>query len=86
MTAGAVRLHRDVEPYEERATMAQQKSIAFFPAGAFGPARNSIGIAQACRAVARRVVASAGLIVDQEFRSSSLPERSKLFSKLACIG
>ena len=29
--------------------MAVQKTIAFFPEGAFGPALNSVGIAQACR-------------------------------------
>ena len=29
--------------------MADRKTIAFFPEGAFGPALDSVGIAQACR-------------------------------------
>jgi MGT family glycosyltransferase len=36
--------------------MAQQKTIAFFPEGAFGPALNSVGIAQACRELGHRAV------------------------------
>jgi MGT family glycosyltransferase len=31
--------------------MSRQKTIAFFPEGAFGPALNSVGIAQACTAL-----------------------------------
>ena len=33
-----------------------QKTIAFFPEGAFGPALNSVGIAQACRDMGHRAV------------------------------
>ncbi len=36
--------------------MAVQKTIAFFPEGAFGPALNSVGIAQACRDLGHRAV------------------------------
>ena len=36
--------------------MAEQKTIAFFPEGAFGPALNSVGIAQACKALGHRPV------------------------------
>ena len=36
--------------------MAEQKTIAFFPEGAFGPALNSVGIAQACRDLGHRAV------------------------------
>ena len=36
--------------------MAEQKTIAFFPEGAFGPALNSVGIAQACQAMGHRCV------------------------------
>lgn len=36
--------------------MADRKTIAFFPEGAFGPALNSVGIAQACRALGHRPV------------------------------
>ena len=36
--------------------MSEQKVIAFFPEGAFGPALNSVGIAQACRAMGHRCV------------------------------
>ena len=36
--------------------MAEQKTIAFFPEGAFGPALNSVGIAQACRDLGHRCV------------------------------
>lgn len=36
--------------------MADQKTIAFFPEGAFGPALNSVGIAQACQALGHRPV------------------------------
>ncbi len=36
--------------------MATQKTIAFFPEGAFGPALNSVGIAQACKALGHRAV------------------------------
>ena len=36
--------------------MSEQKVIAFFPEGAFGPALNSVGIAQACRALGHRCV------------------------------
>ena len=36
--------------------MADQKTIAFFPEGAFGPALNSVGIAQACTALGHRCV------------------------------
>ena len=36
--------------------MADQKTIAFFPEGAFGPALNSVGIAQACKALGHRPV------------------------------
>jgi len=36
--------------------MSKQKTIAFFPEGAFGPALNSVGIAQACRALGHRAV------------------------------
>ncbi len=36
--------------------MADSKTIAFFPEGAFGPALNSVGIAQACRALGHRAV------------------------------
>jgi MGT family glycosyltransferase len=36
--------------------MGQQKTIAFFPEGAFGPALNSVGIAQACEALGHRAV------------------------------
>jgi MGT family glycosyltransferase len=36
--------------------MAEQKTIAFFPEGAFGPALNSVGIAQACTALGHRCV------------------------------
>ena len=32
------------------------KTIAFFPEGAFGPALNSVGIAQACRERGHRAV------------------------------
>ena len=35
---------------------ADQKTIAFFPEGAFGPALNSVGIAQACQALGHRAV------------------------------
>lgn len=36
--------------------MSKQKTIVFFPEGAFGPALNSVGIAQACAAKGHRVV------------------------------
>ncbi len=36
--------------------MADQKTIAFFPEGAFGPALNSVGIAQACRELGHKPV------------------------------
>ena len=36
--------------------MSEQKTIAFFPEGAFGPALNSVGIAQACEALGHRCV------------------------------
>ena len=36
--------------------MADQKTIAFFPEAAFGPALNSVGIAQACRDLGYRAV------------------------------
>ncbi len=36
--------------------MAVQKTIAFFPEGAFGPALNSVGIVQACRDLGHRAV------------------------------
>ena len=36
--------------------MSRQKTIAFFPEGAFGPALNSVGIAQACTALGHRCV------------------------------
>lgn len=36
--------------------MSKQKTIAFFPEGAFGPALNSVGIAQACQALGHRAV------------------------------
>ena len=36
--------------------MSEQKTIAFFPEGAFGPALNSVGIAQACTALGHRCV------------------------------
>lgn len=34
----------------------KQKTIAFFPEGAYGPALNSVGIAQACRDLGYRAV------------------------------
>ncbi len=36
--------------------MPEQKTIAFFPEGAFGPALNSVGIAQACTQKAARLL------------------------------
>ncbi len=36
--------------------MSEQMTIAFFPEGAFGPALNSVGIAQACTAMGHRCV------------------------------
>ncbi len=36
--------------------MAEQKTVAFFPEGAFGPALNSVGIAQACADLGHRCV------------------------------
>ena len=36
--------------------MTTPKTIAFFPEGAYGPALNSVGIAQACRALGHRAV------------------------------
>ena len=36
--------------------MSDRKTIAFFPEGAFGPALNSVGIAQACRDLGHRAV------------------------------
>ena len=36
--------------------MSESKTIAFFPEGAFGPALNSVGIAQACTALGHRCV------------------------------
>lgn len=36
--------------------MSEQKTIAFFPEAAFGPALNSVGIAQACEALGHKVV------------------------------
>ena len=36
--------------------MSNQKTIAFFPEGAFGPALNSVGIAQACTELGHRCV------------------------------
>lgn len=36
--------------------MTQQKTIAFFPEAAFGPALNSVGIAQACEALGHKAV------------------------------
>ncbi len=39
-------------------------TIAFFPEGAYGPALNSVGIAQACRQMGHRVV----FICDPGFR------------------
>ena len=36
--------------------MADRKTIAFFPEAAFGPALNSVGIAQACQALGHRAV------------------------------
>jgi len=44
--------------------MSEQKTIAFFPEGAFGPALNSVGIAQACQALGHRAV----FICDPGFR------------------
>lgn len=36
--------------------MSKQKTIAFFPEAAFGPALNSVGIAQACREMGHKAV------------------------------
>ena len=36
--------------------MSDKKTIAFFPEAAFGPALNSVGIAQACEALGHRAV------------------------------
>ena len=36
--------------------MSTQKTIAFFPEAAFGPALNSVGIAQACEALGHKAV------------------------------
>ena len=44
--------------------MTTSKTIAFFPEGAYGPALNSVGIAQACRALGHRAV----FICDPGFR------------------
>jgi len=44
--------------------MSSSKTIAFFPEGAYGPALNSVGIAQACQALGHRPV----FICDPGFR------------------
>lgn len=44
--------------------MSNGKTIAFFPEGAYGPALNSVGIAQACKALGHRPV----FICDPGFR------------------
>ena len=44
--------------------MSTSKTIAFFPEGAYGPALNSVGIAQACQALGHRPV----FICDSGFR------------------
>ena len=36
--------------------MSERRTIAFFPEAAYGPALNSVGIAQACRDLGHRVV------------------------------
>ncbi|MCY3768200.1 MAG: hypothetical protein OXG56_02355, partial [Gammaproteobacteria bacterium] len=36
--------------------MSRQKTIAFFPEAAFGPALNSVGIAQACELKGHKAV------------------------------
>ena len=36
--------------------MTQKKVIAFFPEAAYGPALNSVGIAQACKALGHAAV------------------------------
>jgi len=41
---------------ESEGPMSDPKTIAFFPEGAFGPALNSVGIAQACRALGHKPV------------------------------
>ncbi len=52
--------------------MNEQKTIAFFPEGAFGPALNSVGIAQACQELGHRCVfltdpGFSGVFVDYGF-------------------
>ena len=44
--------------------MSNGKTIAFFPEGAYGPALNSVGIAQACKALGHQPV----FICDPGFR------------------
>ena len=57
--------------------MVQQKTIAFFPEGAFGPALNSVGIAQACTDLGFRCVfltdpGFAGVFTDYGFEERTV--------------
>ena len=54
--------------------MAGQKTIMFFPEAAFGPALNSVGIAQACEELGHRVVFVADVGMTGGFAEYGLEE------------
>jgi len=58
--------------------MANEKTIVFFPEAAFGPALNSVGIAQACRELGHRAVfvadvGMAGVFAEYGFAERLIP-------------
>ena len=55
--------------------MTEQKTIVFFPEAAFGPALNSVGIAQACRELGHRPVFVADVGMEGVFAEYGFEER-----------
>ncbi|MFQ5958632.1 MAG: glycosyl transferase family 1, partial [Alphaproteobacteria bacterium] len=55
--------------------MSEQKTIVFFPEAAFGPALNSVGIAQACRDLGHRPVFVADVGMEGVFAEYGFEER-----------
>jgi MGT family glycosyltransferase len=55
--------------------MTEQKTIVFFPEAAFGPALNSVGIAQACEELGHRVVFVADVGMNGVFAEYGFEER-----------
>ena len=55
--------------------MADQKTVVFFPEVAFGPALNSVGIAQVCRHQGRRAVFVADIGFEGVFANYGFEER-----------